>query len=101
MQVMLVAMLFFMLLVTVFALQNAVAVPIQIFFWNFRASLALVIIGSAFAGALFSLTLRVFGMNRSHKQSKEAAAPPAPAPASDTIAQNDGREASDPANLAD
>lgn len=74
MQVMLVLMLFFALIVTVFALQNAAAVPIHVLFWNFKASLALIMVGSAFMGALFSSLLSLFHKKRMTEAEKKPVA---------------------------
>jgi uncharacterized integral membrane protein len=64
MQFLWVVMLFFALIVAVFAVQNAAAVPLHVLFWNFHASLALIMIGSAFVGALFSSLLSLFRKRR-------------------------------------
>ncbi|MGE5550058.1 MAG: LapA family protein [Bacteroidota bacterium] len=64
MQVLLVLGLFLALLIAVFALQNAVPVAIRLFFWEFEISLVLVILGSAFAGALAVLLAGLFRWRR-------------------------------------
>lgn len=59
---MLFGLLVFVFLVALFALQNAEAVAIRFFFWQFpRVSLALVILGSLLAGALLAF---LFGLRR-------------------------------------
>ena len=68
MQTFILAILGFALLVTVFALQNATPVPIRVFFWDFEASMALIIIVSALVGALLS---SLFGLVRRKQQIKE------------------------------
>jgi putative membrane protein len=65
MQSVILAILGFALLVTVFALQNAAPVPIRVFFWYFKASMALIIIVSTLVGALLS---SLFGLVRRKQQ---------------------------------
>lgn len=103
MQAMLVSMLLFMLIVTVFALQNATAVPIRILFWSFQVSLALVIIGAAFAGALFSFVLSFFRERRSSGKAlkTEQTIPEENMVSPGTAGTKDGSEASGATDLAD
>jgi uncharacterized integral membrane protein len=49
--------LIFALLISIFALQNAALVPIQIFWFTKNVPLVLIIFGSAFFGALIMLLL--------------------------------------------
>ena len=61
MQFYLLAVLFFALLVAIFAIQNAVPVDIQFLSWRFpEISLVLVILGSLVTGALFAFVLGLF-----------------------------------------
>lgn len=44
--------LVFAIIVSIFAIQNSTVVPVQFFTWRFEASLVVVILGSALAGAV-------------------------------------------------
>ena len=99
MQIALVTVLLFMLAVAVFALQNAAAVKINLLFWSFQVSLSLLIIGSAFTGALFSFILSLFKRRRwaEGRPQKERPA----ALFSDQAGPRDGRENNGAKDLAD
>jgi len=52
----------------VFALQNAITVPITLWFWKFEASLALIVMVSLLIGALLGI---LFSFTGGKKKSKE------------------------------
>lgn len=78
MQKKLIFLLFFMVLIAVFALQNSMDVEIKLWFWSVRTSMVLILIltfaAGALAGILFSLP------KRSKTPKKET---PVPEPAAD------------------
>jgi len=57
MQIRLIAALLIALLAVIFALQNATTVTVTLLFWPFTGSLALILLGAVFVGALLSLLL--------------------------------------------
>ena len=57
MQIRLIAALLIALMAVIFALQNATTVTVTLLFWPFTGSLALVLLGAVFVGALLSLLL--------------------------------------------
>ncbi|HBS59824.1 MAG TPA: DUF1049 domain-containing protein [Firmicutes bacterium] len=60
MQVFLISALVFSLLVAVFAVQNAILVPVNLLFWNFQISLVLVILSASVAGAFIMFFVALF-----------------------------------------
>ena len=65
----LIVVLIIITVVTVFSVQNAIPVVISFFFWNFEASLAIVLFLSVLAGVVIGVSgSSLFRMNLSKKK---------------------------------
>ena len=75
MQALLVLALALALFIAVFTLQNAELIDIRLLFWRFTVSKVLVILGSAFAGALAVLLVGIFHQRKKKEKAGEEPAP--------------------------
>jgi len=67
MQRILIIILVFIVLVTIFALQNSAEVVVRLWFWSIETSLALVVILTFAAGALMGILFSIPGRKRKKK----------------------------------
>ena len=74
-QILLVLILFLALLISIFTLQNSDPIPIKLFFWNSRISLAIIIMGSAFLGGLAVLLAGLFRRKKAENIAKSTVPP--------------------------
>lgn len=65
-----IAAFIFAILVTAFALQNALPVTVSFMVWNLQTSLVLVILGAATAGALAVLSISLWMRFQLHRQNR-------------------------------
>ena len=69
-QVYFISILLFILVVMIFALQNASSVTLKLWFWDFNSSLSLIILASMILGALITTLIGFPSKNKKNHQLK-------------------------------
>ncbi len=67
----LIMIIFVSILVALFAVQNAITVPLNFIFWNFYTSLVIVIMGAFLSGVLVATCFLLFVKARHYLQDKK------------------------------